>query len=208
MYVYPRVYKIQCVQIIIPNRCTGLSWILGSLPLPLLTGGVKLPLCSLSPLRDEDIPGYAPHPEQLDPSSQGVKIPWPVEFAPIPEHLTELNAERKKIMKTGTVLIIERYKFVLSLQGFPGVSVCWGRGGETAQGRGQDTPGYLTPGGHAARVVGGGARTAKTWYWRRDKPFNRAEPQLIYRNRWDRLNYLGCWDTCRIFSPTLSIRSP
>ena len=57
-------------------------------------------------------------------------------------------------MKTGTVLIIERYKFVLSLQGFPGVSVCWGEGGgETAQGRGQDTPGYLTPGGHAARVV-------------------------------------------------------
>ena len=62
--------------------------------------------------------------------------------------------KEKKIMKTGTVLIIERYKFVLSLQGFPGVSVCWGEGGgETAQGRGQDTPGYLTPGGHAARVV-------------------------------------------------------
>ena len=90
---------------------------------------MKLPLCSLSPLRVEDIPGYAPYPEQLDPSAQGVKIPWPVEFAPIPEHLTELNAERKKIMKTGTVLIIERYKFVLSLQGFPGVSVCWGEGG-------------------------------------------------------------------------------
>ena len=24
----------------------------------------------------------------------------------------------------------------------------------------------------------------------------------------ERLNYLGYWDTCRIFSPTLSIRSP
>ena len=38
-----------------------------------------------------------------------------------------------------------------------GVSVCRGRGG-TALGRGQNTPGYLTPGGQAARVVWGGAR--------------------------------------------------
>ena len=147
MYVYPRVYKIQCVQIIIPNRCTGLSWILGSLPLPLLTGGVKLPLCSLSPLRGEDIPRYAPHPEQLDPSAQGVKIPWPVEFAPIPEHLTELDAERKKIMKTSTVLIIERYKFVLSLQGFPGVSVCWGEGGGKLPREGGTIPLVILPPG-------------------------------------------------------------
>ena len=68
----------------------------------------------------EDTPGYAHHPGQLAPSAQGVKIPWPVEFAPIAKHLTELNAERKQIMKTSTVLIIERYKFVLCLQGFPG----------------------------------------------------------------------------------------
>ena len=72
-------------------------------------------------------------------------------FAPIPEHLTELNAERKKIMKTGTVLIIERFKFVLSLQGFPGVSVCWGEGrgggGETAQGKGARYPGLSYPRG-------------------------------------------------------------
>ena len=51
-------------------------------------------------------------------------------------------------MKTSTVLIIERYKFVLCLQGFPGVSMCRGEGG-TAQGRGQIVilpPGDKLPG--------------------------------------------------------------
>ena len=64
-------------------------------------------------------------------------------------------------MKTSTVLIIERYKFVRSLQGFPGCECVYGGwwwGGGNAPGRGQNTPGYLTPGGQAARIVWGWAR--------------------------------------------------
>ena len=121
---------------------------------------MKLPLCSVSPLRGEDTPGYAPHPGQLAPSAQGVKIPWPVELAPIAGHLTELKAERKKIMKTSTVLIIERYKFVRSLQGFPGCECVYGGGGGGGMPRvGGKIPRVILPPGVSVCtgvVVGGG----------------------------------------------------
>ena len=69
-------------------------------------------------------------------------------------------------MKTyiSIVLIYDCYKFVikseycfeLSLRGF--FLVGGGGGGQAAQGRGQNTLGYLAPGGQAAPVVWGGAR--------------------------------------------------
>ena len=102
--------KLQCVQINIPNRCTGLSWILGSLPSPAPappphTGnkaafvqfvsppGVKIPrgmpltLGSLpSPPRGEDTLAWGACP-------------------PPPEHLTKLNAERKKNNEKHTLVL-------------------------------------------------------------------------------------------------------
>ena len=83
MYVCPRLYQAtMCTDKHKPNRYTGLSWILGSLPPPPppTTRGVKLPLYSLSRLRGENTPEYAPTLGSLPTH-------------PTPEHLTELNAE-------------------------------------------------------------------------------------------------------------------
>ena len=91
--------KLQCVQIN-TNRI-GVPvylepWVACTIP-HLPPRGMKLPLCSLSPLQGEDTPGYAPtfgcSPPPPTPVRE-VKIPWPGELTPSPEHLTKLNAER------------------------------------------------------------------------------------------------------------------
>ena len=95
MYVYPRVYQAtMCTNKHKPNRRTGLSWILGSLPPP--PHGESSCLCAACLPSGSRYPGVCPTLGSLPappPQGAGVKIPWPGELAPTLEHLTELNAE-------------------------------------------------------------------------------------------------------------------